>query len=150
MDQDTNVNKTKKTKKLTGSAIMVRIMVLVVVLSLGAAVYFYAQYKDASSSTPDAVAAKNAEESTQVIAELNDVLLLTDDTDPTVARVDDAEALKAANPDFYSNVKNGDYLILYPSRAVIFRSEDKQIINVAPIINTTNLDTSTKDTSTSE
>ncbi len=133
----------KKEKKSVGVPVATRVMVLLLVVALGAAAFFFVKYQDASSDTPEAIAARNAEESAEVIAALGGVLLLNEEADPTVAKVDDAETLKEANPDFYADTVNGDYLVLYPTRAIIFRLEDKQIINVAPIINTSNIDAGT-------
>jgi hypothetical protein len=53
---------------------------------------------------------------------------------PTVARVENVDTLKKSNPDFYKNVAAGDYLILYPQRAVIYRKTENKIMNVAPIV----------------
>lgn len=133
MEGDTTTTTTKK--KASGSNAM-RFMTLLLVLAVGAAAFFYVQYQGAASETPEAIAAKNSEETAHVLDELGSVLLITEDTDPTVAKVNDADALKAVNSDFYVNTANGDYLVLYPTRAIVFRLEDKMIVNIAPIVNT--------------
>ena len=50
---------------------------LVIVLSLGAAFYFWQDAKDARSSTPEAVAARNAEETERVLDKLNKMFNIT-------------------------------------------------------------------------
>jgi len=109
---------------------------VVLVLALGAAFYFWNEAQTAKSSTPEAVAAKNQEESDRVIISLGKVLFSDSEEKPTVARIEDPEVLKNANQDFYKNAQTGDYLVLYPNRAIIYREAENQVVNVAPIINT--------------
>jgi len=111
-------------------------VMVVIVLALGAAFYFWNEAQTAKSSTPEAIAAKNQEESTRVIESLNLVLYTDSENQPTVARIEDPVVLKEANEEFYRNAQTGDYLILYPNRAIIYRESENLVINVAPIINT--------------
>jgi len=118
------------------------LLVAAVVAAVVASVFFYKDAQNAKSQTPDAVAARNKEDSARIIGLLDSVLLTESESEPTVARVENPEALITANPDFYKSVQTGDYLILYPQRAIIFRSEEQRVINVAPIIDTSRLNTS--------
>ena len=117
------------------------IMTAVVLVALGAAAFFWNEAREANSNTDEAVAARNEAESNEVVANLNEVLLTESESEPTVARVEEPQLLRDANPDFYKNVEVGDYLILYPQRAIIFRNAENRIINVAPIIDTSQLNT---------
>lgn len=117
----------------------ITILVGLLVLSLGAAVYFWQDARGAKSSTPEAIAAKSEEESKQIISQLSKTLLVKSDAEPTVARIEDPDTLKQANPDFYADAVEGDYLILYPQRAIIFRSSENKIVNIAPIIDASRL-----------
>lgn len=140
MEENTN-----KSKMKFGWSILV---VLTVVLSLGAAVYFWNDARQAKQETPDAVAAKNLKETERVVNELSKILLLNADQDPTVARVEDPSVLQQSNPDFYKDIQVGDYLVLYPQRAIVYRSSETKIINIAPIVNTEQLQQSNEDQST--
>jgi hypothetical protein len=122
--------------------------VLAVLLSLGAAVYFWNDAREAKQDSPDAVAAKNLAETERVVSELGEILLLNADQDPTVARVEDPTVLQKSNPDFYKDIQVGDYLVLYPQRAIVYRSSETRIINIAPIVNTEQLQQRTQDQST--
>lgn len=55
------------------------------------------------------------------------------------SRVEDPEKLKASNAAFYKDVQVGDYLVIYPKRAIVYRESNDQIVNIAPIINTADL-----------
>ena len=138
--QETSV-KSKKQMVLIG------VLVLLMLVSLGAALYFWNDARDAKNETPDAVAANNIAETERVVRELGDIIILSEDS-PTVARVEDPSVLKKSNPDFYENIQVGDYLVLYPQRAVIYRSSEKKIINIAPIVNTEQLQQRTEDQQT--
>lgn len=112
---------------------------LVLLAAIGAAAYYYTQYRDVRDNPTQAVAQRNNEETTRVLTKLKSVLRIDETDAPTVARVDDPAKLKATNEEFYRNVEKGDYLVLYPKRAILFREANSQIINVAPIINTSEL-----------
>lgn len=114
-------------------------VMVVLVLALGAAFYFWNEANTAKEATPEAIAAKNQEESARVISSLNLVLYTESDEQPTVARIEDPAVLQEANEEFYRNAEAGDYLILYPNRAIIFRESENLVVNVAPIINTNDI-----------
>lgn len=112
---------------------------LVLLAAIGAAIYYYMEYRDVRDNPTQAVAQRNSEETDRVLTKLKTVLRIDETDAPTVARVDDPGKLKATNEEFYKNVEKGDYLVLYPKRAILFRESNSQIINIAPIINTSDL-----------
>jgi hypothetical protein len=99
--------------------------------------YIYTSYQSAKEDvdlvlTSDELSVK----SKRIIKDLGDILLITDTVEPTIARIDDVDQLTNTNRDFYENAENGDYLIVYPTRAIVYRTSNKQIINIAPIVKT--------------
>ena len=145
---DVNEKKSKRGNKLKSnlSRMTWRVWILVglLVVSLGVAGYFWQDAQDARANTPEAVAARNQEDSARVLGAVSEVLLTESEDEPTVARIENPEVLIEANPDFYKNAQTGDYLILYPQRAIIFRESESRVINVAPIINTSQLNQGTQ------
>lgn len=145
MAKKANTAAVKKVEKqpearMSNRSIMVS-LIIALVLALGAAGYFYVDSQKAHNNTIEAIAQRNQQESSQVVVKLESILLETTDQEPTVARVENAQTLKESNPEFYKNVQNGDYIVLYPQRAVIYREEIDQIINIAPIVNTQGVQT---------
>jgi hypothetical protein len=129
-----------------GSAIMGALLLA----ALLAAAYFWNDARNARGDSPEAIAERNQEESGRVISSLDTILLTESEGAPTVARVEDPAVLKEANGEFYKNVQTGDYLILYPQRAILYREAENRVINVAPIINTDDLRANTEGTQPAE
>jgi hypothetical protein len=127
-----NLKKPSKTSLIIGLAILFA-------LALGSSVYFYNQYKTVKNDPTAAIKDKNLKETERVLAEVKGIILIESTEAPTIARVEDPVALQKNNATFYKNVQKGDYLVLYKDRAIIYRESNNQIVNVAPIINTAEL-----------
>lgn len=52
--------------------------------------------------------------------------------EPTVATIVDVEALRKNN-EFYKNAKNGDNLIVTPTRAILYDPDRDMILDVVPV-----------------
>lgn len=144
MDDIVKVDKKPKYEDSTGKKLSKRtatwyVVAVVVAASLGAAGYFYKQYNDIKQDPSTAQTEKNQAETDRILSKLKRAILITEQEAPTVARVEDPEKLKSTNKEFYKDIQKGDYLIIFPRRAIIFRESNNQIINVAPIINTSDL-----------
>lgn len=153
MEEPITVHKTqgkndssKKGLKLTKHWLKI-VFGLLLLAAIAAAAFYYKQYRDVRSNPGEIVQERNAEETQRVLTKLKAVLRIDETEAPTVARVDDPGKLKQTNEEFYKNVEQGDYLILYPKRAILFRETNSQIINLAPIINTSDLQPKSDDTS---
>lgn len=118
-------------------------VLLLVVLAAGAGgTMYYKNRAEKVESDPSAVQKeKNQAETDRVLTALKSALLITETEAPTVARVEDPAKLKASNESFYKDIQEGDYLIIFPKRAIVYRENIDQIINIAPIINTSDLKT---------
>jgi hypothetical protein len=132
----------KGSKNKTGIKPLWIVVSLLLIVTIGASVFFYSKYQDLKNNPKEAIAQKNSQETERVLSQLREVLLITETDAPTVARIEDPAKLQASNADFYRDAVEGDYLIIFPKRAIIFRESNGQIINIAPIINTSDLNTS--------
>lgn len=133
--QEKNEEVAKKSKKFLLPVVAV---VLIVAFALAAG-YFYKQYQDVKKDPETAKQEKNKAETQRVMDKLKASILLTEQDAPTVARIEDPEKLKNSNKEFYKDIQKGDYLIIYPKRAIVYRESNDQIINIAPIINASDL-----------
>lgn len=59
-------------------------------------------------------------------------IVIQGDVEPTVATIVDVETLKQRN-DFYKSAKNGDNLIVTPTRAILYSPEQDIILDVVPV-----------------
>ncbi len=108
------------------------VLTVVVLLLVGGLIYMF--WINQSLRQPE-VQTKIAEEANQqLIEKVSQLILVPDNESPTLAKIVNVENLKKTNPDFYEFAQNGDRLIFYSSKAIIYREEDNIIINVAPVI----------------
>ncbi len=75
---------------------------------------------------------ENQERAKQIVTRVRTLIDIPADITPTVATIVDVEKLRAQNP-FYNNAKNGDYLIVTPTRAILFDADRGVIIDVVPV-----------------
>jgi hypothetical protein len=68
-----------------------------------------------------------------VLESLGKIMLLPKDTTPTMAVINDIETLKKEQPAFFSDAKNGDRVILYPTMAIVYDYQANKIIHVGPV-----------------
>lgn len=121
-------NSTNGNKKLTFVLIVV---VVALLAALSGSVYLLMKEKK-KSENPTQVA---TEEANRIKDRLGKLILLPEGVEPTIATVIDADKLREQNAEFYKNAKNGDKLIVYSDRAILYDMEQNIIINVAPILN---------------
>ena len=80
----------------------------------------------------DGNAQKSQEEAKRIVAEVRQIIEISEDVEPTVATIVDVEQLRARNP-FYNNAKNGDHLIVTSERAILYDPIAKRIVDVVPV-----------------
>jgi hypothetical protein len=118
------------TSKRRSPALTIILSILVLAL-IGGLVYMFVQNRQLRS--PD-VQTKIQEESNQRIVDKVMQLILVPDEEPTLATIVNVDNLRKANPDFYKDAVNGDQLVIYSNKAIIYREDDDIIINVAPVL----------------
>lgn len=128
-------------KNTNWKSIFITVFILLLVAAIaGVGWYAYRRemdYQRVIQEKNDPVALQQSQErqAQEIVDGLKTVLLIEDEANqPAVATVTDPEKLRESQPEFYKNAEEGDYLIVYPNRAIIFRSSQKKIINIAPII----------------
>ena len=118
---------------------------LVIVLILGLAILAYVNYAKSvelaaelkklsvmneqlqTGNNPESIAEAKA-----IIERVSRHITIPGDTEPTVATIVDVEALRAGN-EFYANAKNGDHLIVTPTRAILYDPDKDIVIDVVPV-----------------
>lgn len=151
---DTSTSLLPKLQHKPGMSNNLKLVILVLFVALLAAGYviwmFYNNYQKVTAQNenlssqlenPDLAKKANEEKANDVLGKVGKILLIEEAKDdkgnaikPAVATIQDRDKVKQSNPEFYKYVENGDYLIIYPTRAIIYREGDNKIMNVAPII----------------
>ncbi|MBD3329253.1 hypothetical protein GF357_02050 [Candidatus Dojkabacteria bacterium] len=132
---DSSNSGTKKKNKASKGSQFLLLLVLVLTIACGVLIYLYIEERK-NANSPEV----QSQDTQQVISELRKIIVLPDET-PTIATVTDNTKLIEDNPDFYQGVENGDKLIIYQKKAILYRPSDKIIINVAPVIRETPIET---------
>lgn len=113
--------------KTKPNKLMVFALVFVILFQTGLFLYFYLDKKDQN----------NNEENISLLDELSDMILLPNDN-PQIYEINNINEVKETYGKFFDNAADGDKLILYSDRAIIFREKDNLIINVGPVLQITN------------
>ena len=72
------------------------------------------------------------ERAKEIIAKVKKHMVIDTTTEPTVANIVDVETLRKRS-DFYKNAEKGDFLIVTPTRAILYSEKKDTIIDVIPI-----------------
>jgi len=109
---------------------------LLFVAALGTAGFYYRQYQHASEritflSSPQGQAEAGKEEVKKLLEAVAKLIVIPQNEDPLVATVQDAKALADQSP-FYKDARNGDKLIVFRDRAILYRAEENRLVNASP------------------
>lgn len=85
-------------------------------------------------STPQGQQELNKKEIDEVVGKVGKLIVLPTDQQPTVATIQDVTALAKEQP-FFSGAENGDKLLLYPDKAIIYSVKYEKLVNVGPVYN---------------
>jgi CRISPR/Cas system CMR-associated protein Cmr5 small subunit len=111
--------------------ISVKILIVIIIVgSLGAAGYFYKQYKEIKDN-PNKISIDEIKSLTTIINKFMD---LPADETPTLATVTDKEKLK--DQDFFKKSENGDKILIYANakKAILYRPSTQKVIEFAPLL----------------
>ena len=82
--------------------------------------------------------AENAAKAKQIVQAVKKHIIIQGNVEPTVAAIVDVETLRKRNA-FYNTAKNGDYLVITPTRAYLYDPERDIVIDVIPVQLTPNV-----------
>lgn len=83
-----------------------------------------------------------------LVGRVSQLILIKTDEDPTIATVQDANTLRASNPVFYKDAQNGDRLLVWSDKAVLYSTTQDKLLAVMPIVSNQNGITGQSATST--
>lgn len=112
--------------------IIIGVAIVIGILIVGGGGYFYYQSQKGESGAQNAPQG-SPEEARKLVEEVGKLMELPPGEVPTVATVTDVTKLQ--DQPFFARAKNGDKVLIYQNsqRAILYDSQAKKIINVAPI-----------------
>jgi len=135
----TEVKKLPTEVKLSdGGSFLGKIVIILVLLALAASsVWYFLKYQDAKKqisilSSLEGQQEISKEEIEKVLKDVGKLILLPTNETPTVATIEDAQAL-AKDQAFFAEAQNGDKVLIYSDRAIIYSPERNVLVNVGPI-----------------
>lgn len=75
---------------------------------------------------------ENVAQAKAIVEKVKKHMTIDGSIEPTVATIVDVNALKSRN-EFYKNAKNGDFLIVTPTRAILYNPDTDMILDVVPV-----------------
>lgn len=119
------------------------LLLLAVIVVAGTVVYKLSTtktYKPGSYMAPgarmptgDAYPAGSPEDMRQLIEQVSRHMMVNSQEVPSVATIEDAATLRAKNSVFYRDAQNGDRLLIYSDKAILFSPSRDLVLNVMPV-----------------
>jgi Mg2+/citrate symporter len=106
--------------------------VLFILLILSTFLYFREKNRLSEFTT------QTSTEIEEVVSKVGKLILLPEDSKPSMATIQNVDVLRDEEPEFYENASNGDNILIYPDQVIIYNPTENIIINVAPIVNIPN------------
>jgi len=121
-------------KKIQQKHIVIGIILFVIVLILGYFLFSYINTKRELQLLKDPAAqeALTKKENEKLIHAVSKLIELPTGLDPVVGTVLDAASL-AKDQQFFTNAQNGDKVLIYEDKAIIYRPDLNKLINVGPV-----------------
>ncbi|PIZ58217.1 hypothetical protein COY23_00675 [bacterium (Candidatus Torokbacteria) CG_4_10_14_0_2_um_filter_35_8] len=121
---------TPRRKRTNKKEVILIIFLVLLLIALVGVTYLYFQEKK-KMENPTQVATEEAKKIKEKVGKL---ILLPENEEPTIATIIDVDKLREENPEFYKNATNGDKLLVYPQKAILYDPDRNIVINVAPVI----------------
>lgn len=124
------------TKSIDLSKIILALALIISLIVLASLYVNYLNLKKEMSylQDPQAQQARAKRETQDLITQVGKLMVLPEG-EPTVATVVDAEAL-AKEQEFFKDAKNGDKVLIYKDKAILFNVSEGRIVNVGPVFST--------------
>ena len=71
-------------------------------------------------------------EAKRIVERVKKLMVIQGDIEPTVASIIDVDTLRKKN-EFYKVAENGDYLVVTPTRAILYSPSKNLILDVVPV-----------------
>lgn len=117
---------------------MIKVILVIVLFSLiGSTIYFYRQtielQRQIEESKSTASPQMDQTEVTRIVTLVSQHMVLPEET-PVIYIISNSQDAIDAYGSFFTNSSEGDYLIIYSDKAIIYRESTNLIINSGPVV----------------
>jgi len=110
------------------------VIVLVIVLGTAAVLALNnAFHKPTTQQASTATGSGSPDDVKQLIAMVGKHIVVNPSEEPTVATIQDANLLRTQNPAFYKDAQNGDRLLIWSDKAVLYSPQRDVLLAVLPV-----------------
>lgn len=133
-----SIDKSAKPQSKINSLVVFNLILSIAVIALAGTTYFlYQEYQESQDEIDKLRDPANIDQiQNDLVAQTVDAvenIVVTPSEEPTVATILDVDSLITENETFYADAQNGDRLLVYTTKAIIFRESTGQIVNIAPV-----------------
>ena len=119
--------------KLPPVAIALIVIVLVTAALLGIRSVWHKGASKPVAGSPNANIASTPQSIKALISKVSRHIVVKQGEDPTVATIQDANVLRQQNPTFYKDAQDGDRLLIWSDKAVLYSTSRDIVLAVLPI-----------------
>ncbi|HPF95494.1 MAG: LytR C-terminal domain-containing protein [Candidatus Magasanikbacteria bacterium] len=110
------------------------LLALLVLILIGAYAYKSKNTNVRIGTNNAQVAQGDAREIQQLIESVSSFVVVSKDEIPSVATIEDIGLVRAQNPILYRGAENGDRLLVWSDKAVVYSVSQKKVLSVMPLI----------------
>ncbi len=128
-----NSEKTYTVESNLLNQILILVVILVVIIGVAfMAVNLYQAKKELAEVKEQNSEQVQQEQLSELLDKVAMHMILPEEESPMIATIEDVEKLKNEEP-FYARAENGDKLLIFSNKAIIYRESLDKIVNVGPV-----------------
>ncbi|MEP7103699.1 MAG: hypothetical protein ABI721_03255 [Candidatus Dojkabacteria bacterium] len=111
------------------------IILILIVVIVGGGVYLFVikpRMEPLASTSGTDQTAQDTAKYNALTDKIKKIILVPNES-PTIATIANLEEVKSQNATFYADAQEGDTVIIFSTKALIYRESEDKIINVAPV-----------------
>lgn len=122
----------KKNETLNNMKIIRMILTVLFIALFAVSIYFFIENRKINKQLTDPSNSQPQQEIDDLISKVGALIILPEGQEPIIATVKDVDALAAQQP-FFRDAENGDMILIYKEKAIIYSTKKNKLVNVGPV-----------------
>jgi hypothetical protein len=119
--------------RVSGGPSPFALIVVLLVLVTAGVLAFRNMLSSPGAQTQNAPAPGSKDDVKSLVARVARHIVVNEGEDPTIATIEDADLLRAQSPTFYKDAQNGDRLLVWSDKAVLYSTSRDLLLAVMPV-----------------